>query len=1257
VDGVSTDFNFTLSTSCLAPFTVTFQNLSSGPGNITYTWDFGNGNNSTAANPSTVYNTPGTYTVTLTATSDLGCSGTIQKTITIVNTVTDFTAPATVCVGQPVAFKNNSSAPALSSLWDFGDGTSSAQINPVKTFLTAGTYTVHLSNQYANCTDAVTKTITVIDNPVADFKSDDSASCSAPFNVQFTDLTPGATAWQWNFGDGGTSTLPNPTHQYTSLGNFTVTLIATVASGCSDTVTKTSFIQIQEPVIQLNVPTGGCAPFSYTPSATISTLDPISSYLWDMGDGTTYNVRNPPAHIYANTGNYTVSLAITTVSGCTKKVTVVDGVLVGILPVPSFTVSPAPVCAGDTYTFTGSASNLLPNSNIVWQWNFGDGSPSGSGQTVTHQFTDAGNITVTLTVLNNGCPGIATQTFTILPPVAKFEYLFDCTTRTATFTDQSIVDVAVSPLTYEWDFGDGGTSSSQNPTHVYSTPGSYLATLKVTNGSCSYTYGRTVIIANEVANFTTPRLRVCKNEPFTLTATGSNPANIATYTWGINGQTVITTSPTFTTSIATAGPYDVTLTLTDINGCITTKTVTNYITVTGPVANFVPATPGGCFNKTTTFTDLSTPAGTITSWQWDFGDGTQQTFTAAPFTHIYNSEGSYTISLRITDNAGCTDAYTLPASFLVTNPIVGFKAPLLFCPMAPLPFTDTSSGVALSYVWTFGDGNTSTLKNPSNAYPTGDADYTVKLKITDIAGCSDSVSKTDYIKIRTPKAAFTIKDTASICLPLKTSFTFEGADYSSFYWDFGDGGTSTAQNPTYFYNSYGHFTPTLHVLGAGGCESIAQASVTVYDPANVQINYGPLTTACNSLNVDFDLVMPPGFKFIFYFGDGTIDSSRRTSFSHFYSRPSFNTPILVITDTLTGCISTIIGNTRIDVLGAVPLFAPDKDEFCDNATVSFRNFTTKNEPIISTQWDFGDGANSSLDEPMHTYTQPGTYVVTLNVTTQSNCSKSFADTIYVYRTPVASIIGRDTICLNIPEAYNGLLAQSDTLTYWKWDTGNGQTPSTQNINLTYNTTGNHTLTLTTTNKIGCSSTTTKTIYVAPLPTATPVQNPLTIISGAGTNLAMTYTGNIRTYTWTPATKLSCTDCPTPYANPQFSTTYRVNLEDRYGCRNYGDITVNVICNNQNFFVPNTFSPNNDGTNDVFYPRGTGLFNIKSMRIFNRWGELVFEKLNIKPNDITAGWDGKYKGVLASPDVYVFTIEILCDNNTLIPVKGNVTLLR
>lgn len=1253
VGSIATNFEASQPSTCKSPFVVNFTNQSSGPGNISYNWDFGNGQTSSLVNPTNIYNAAGTYNVTLTATSDLGCSGQTSQTVTIESVNTDFVGPASVCLNQPVNFQNNSSAPVSSATWDFGDGTTTAQINPVKTFLTPGTYTVKLINEYASCTDSISKTIIVNDKPVINFTANDSTSCKAPFTVQFTDLTPGASEWLWDFGDGGTSTLQNPSHTYTAEGGYSVSLTVTTAAGCSSTFTKPSYITIAPTSISLNVPQGGCVPFSYSPDAFISTQDPIVAYAWDFGEpGATSNLPHPPPHIYNSPGVYTITLTTTTAEGCTTTATAIAGVKTGTPPLVNFSFSPSNTCASDTIHFN-DLSVTTPGAEVTWQWDFGDGGGSGD-QNPQHVFQDTGLLHVKLIVSNNRCKDSLEQDIRVIPPVARFFYKVNCVTQQVTFRDTSLVDPTLAPLTYQWDFGNGQTSSLQNPLPVTYAPGSYTVTLTVTNGPCAYQSVQTIILANEPADFSINRNPVCKNETFTLSAINSNASHIADYEWTIGG-TAIPGSRSVDYAIGTVGSYSVTLKITDLNGCVTTKTINNYIQVNGPTAGFTVITPT-CLNKPVQFSDNSTPPGGISKWDFDFGDGTQQTFTGPPFNHLYSQLGGYSVSLKVTDAAGCSDSYTLPDDILVTLPHAGFKADTFYCPQAPLQFTDTSSGAGLSYNWFFGDGNTSTLQNPENSYPAGDKDYTVKLVVTDVSGCTDSVTKTNYIKIRSPKAAFDIQNTSSICPPLNTNFTFQGTDYESFYWDFGDGGLSTLPNPNYYYSNYGTFVPTLYLQGPGGCVDSLSDTVRLYNPYLSQINYGPITTACNSLNVDFELVPPPGFKFLFYFGDGSIDSSQRTIFSHFYSRPSFNSPTLVIFDSISGCAVGIPGNPRIDVLGAVPLFGKDRDQFCDTGTVVFKDFTTKNEPIVSTLWTFGDGSTSSATDPVYRYSQPGMYEVTLNITTQSNCSSVYKDTVFVYRTPAPFITGRDTICVGVQESFMGGLAQADTLTNWLWSFGS-QTSTQQNVNITYNSTGDQSIQLIASNKLNCSDTITKNIYVSPLPAATPVQDPLTIIVGGSAPLAMTYTGNITSWIWTPNTRLSCNNCPVPLANPQFSTTYKVDVEDRYGCRNSANISVIVVCNNENFFIPNTFSPNGDGKNEMFFPRGSGLYNVKSMLIFNRWGQVIFEKKNFPVNDPAAGWNGTFQGQKASSDVYVYMIEIQCDNGMIIPIKGNVTLLR
>ena len=1257
INGIDADFVYSQPTTCQGPFTVSFQDQSAGPGTLSYLWNFGNGNPpSTLPNPTTVYATPGTYPVQLTVQSSLGCNGTITKNIVVAGKTTDFIAPASICLGQSVTFQNNSSPAPTSSFWNFGDGTTTSQVNPTKTYLAGGVFLVTLINDYGNCVDSITKSVSVTTQPPVNFSANDSTSCKAPFTVQFSG--PSASTWLWDFGDGGTSTSQSPTHIYNSLGTFSVTLTITLPGGCSNTITKYQYIKISPATVRIsNVPTGGCIPFTFQPIATIQSVDSVVSYSWNLGGPGGLYTSQSPIHTYTAVGNYNIQLTITTQNGCIETVTVPNGVLTGTPPSVNFSFTPNNTCASTPIQFT-DLSTTSPGATVTWLWDFGDSLIS-TVQNPSHTYVDTGFLNVKLVVSNNGCKDSLSLPIQVKPPVAKFGYkITDCNNkRFITFLDSSLTNAIYGPITYQWDFGDGSpTSGLQAPTHTYASLGTYNVTLSVTNGPCSYQITKPVILINESAAFTASKNPVCKGEAFTLSATGSNPTNIKDYTWVIGPYIIPDTVRSIDFTLVNYGSYDVKLIIEDINGCKDSVTISNFMVVSGPIANFTPNGTGACVNKTMTFNDLSTPTSApITQWTWNFGDGTQQAFTSSPFSHTYSLEGSYTVSLIIKDNVNCADTFAISGAVLITNPKAAYYADTFYCPSAPLQFTDTSTGVGLTYNWYFGDGGTSTLQNPTHNYPGGNNNYNVKLKIRDLVGCEDSVTKIDYVKIRKPVAAFSMIDSTGICLPLQTSFNFQGSNYQSFYWDFGDGATSFADNPSHFYNSYGTYYPKLYAEGPGGCVDSAESVVNVYDPAaNTHVTFAP-ASGCDSIVVNFTITAPPGFKYVFYFGDGKLDSTRQTNITHKYVGPGNYYPYMIIPDKY-GC-EAFIPFATVNVYGALPLFGIDKKAFCDNGQATFTNYTLSNDPITSTVWDFGDGNSSGATSPSHNYTSPGTFIVKLSVNTQFQCPSSFVDTVRVYRTPIVSITGKDSVCLSIPETFLGSITQPDSTIKWSWNFGNGNSSQLQNGVTAYLTTGNYNIQLVASNKIGCADTSYHKVHAVPAPTAIPASNPITILSGGDAQLNMNYTGAIISYNWIPSQNLTCNRCPNPRATPQFTTKYTVNITDRYGCTAKGEVTVKVVCNGQNFFIPNTFSPNGDGSNDVFYPRGSGLDRAKILRIFNRWGEVVFEKYDMPINAASAGWDGTWKGKKADAGVYIYQLEIYCKNGELITYNGNITLIR
>jgi gliding motility-associated-like protein len=192
---------------------------------------------------------------------------------------------------------------------------------------------------------------------------------------------------------------------------------------------------------------------------------------------------------------------------------------------------------------------------------------------------------------------------------------------------------------------------------------------------------------------------------------------------------------------------------------------------------------------------------------------------------------------------------------------------------------------------------------------------------------------------------------------------------------------------------------------------------------------------------------------------------------------------------------------------------------------------------------------------------------------------------------------------------------------------------------------------------GCfTSAASVSVKVYPLPVVT-AGGDKTINVGQSFDIMPRMSADVTGAVWSPAAGIIARNYPGITVKPVQSTEYTIEVKNEGGCRASDKISIYVLCDNTNVYVPNTFSPNGDGANDVFYPRGSSVFSVRSLRIFNRWGEAVFEKANFSANDASAGWDGTFKGEKLSPDVFVYALEVVCSNNQTLVFKGNVALIR
>ncbi|MBS1575174.1 MAG: PKD domain-containing protein, partial [Bacteroidetes bacterium] len=1067
-----------------------------------------------------------------------------------------------------------------------------------------------------------------------------------------------ATSWLWNFGDGNTSTVRHPTHTYSDYGSYTVTLVTANALGCIDSITKIAFVTIAKPQIAIpSLPAAGCIPFTINPAATVTTADVVTSYLWDFGDGTTSNLLNP-SHTYPAQGTYSIKLFITTSGGCSDSLIIPGAIRVGSQPTADFSAAPIPVCASDPVLFTD-----LSTTADAWLWNFGDGTTS-SAQNPSHKYTTTGAFNISLTVTNSGCPATITKAnyVTVRPPISKFNIIPNCANRLQfSFSDQSTGPVT----TWLWDFGDGTTSNAQNPVHDFPTLGVYNVTLTTTivfgpGDQCTFSLTQPVHAVDESADFTITPNPGCKGSPISFSGLIGNPSNITTYSWSFgDGMIISSNSPSINHTYTNSGVYNIRLITTDINGCTDTLTRNNFLRINGPKANFSATNATGCKGINVAFNDLSTTDGTntITNWQWDFGDGIVQNYSAGPFQHIYSNEGTYSVKLKITDASGCSDSLTIADLVITTDPVPAFtSADTLTCPTAVVNFINNSSAVNYTSLWDFGDGATSLLASPAHSYLSTGV-FTVKLKITDQYGCADSLTKASFINADKPIARFTVSDSISSCTPFLVQFKDSSSYFTSLLWKFGDGGIATGATPVHYYGLPGKFISSLIVTSPGGCTDTAYNSISIYDTVGSVINYTPLS-GCSPQSVTFTGFTPGPVNYLWDFGDGNTDTTTVPATAHIYNSFGDFVPTLIMQDP-SGCLLPVSGMDTVHITGSTAKFGLSASLLCDGGTINFIDSSTFNDPITNWNWNFGDGSTSTIQNPSHFYSTPGIYTVSLNTLTQAGCRDTAMRTniVKVVLSPNIDITGDSVTCINHTMTQQGIFLRNDTSSViWSWNFPNGNISDTQNPpTQTYNTAGSFAVTAIVTNSDGCKDTATKNIIVNPLPV---IDMPGTITLMAGTTITIpaTYSPNTATWNWQPQNGLSCTNCPQPIAGPKFNTTYHVAVTDSNGCRNTASIDIIVVCKDGNIFIPNTFSPNKDGSNDKFYPRGKGIDRVQVLRIFNRWGELVFEKANFPVNDAGYGWDGTYRGKDPQPGVYVYQVEIYCTNGELIKFAGNVALI-
>ena len=1235
---------------------ITFNNTSSP--HSSSSWTFGDGGTSTSDTASHIYSTPGTYNVRLIIYNGY-CYDTVTHTITVLPQPTgSFTmAPAIACPA-PATITFTGTLPAgVTATWTYGDGGTGTGSTTTHTYSANGVYDVSMIITNTNgCKDTIKQQYVMNDMNFNIYPQSPTCGCGCiPLPVIFgsalTTSYPSAanypaaiTNYTWNYGDGSApvsgASLPTPSHTFTAVGTFSVICTVTTANGCTrqdTTIVNTG----NPPVVNFTAnPHHICYHKTVQFNAHIVT-GPVDQYSWDWGDGSSQvDTFANTTHMFTHPGLFTVTL-IGSYHGCQGPPYVwVDSFLVDS---PQAIISSAYHC--DPYTRVTFDDVSLGNDAPLWF--FGDGFQSTS-DTPSHIYATPGIYIAMLTTYNihSGCRDTATVSLNLIPPVPHIfaDDTAICSGDTVHFTRTITGSTAIQNF---WDVNgvtlDYDTSANFN--YWFPTPGIYTIRYRMRDEhGCFDTAARTnwIISSHPVANFTGAPVIGCAplNVTFTDGSTGVTGTSMVNYKWNFGDATptsvVTVTTPTVSHIYTAGGTYDVKEIVTDNIGCKDSITRPAMITVWRPHASFIASNTFPCIGSNVHFNNLTT--GVVGSF-WMFGDG--DTSSVVSPDHVYTATGTYTVKLAVIDANGCRDTAVYTGYIIVTRPDAAFHMDdsVSICPPLAVHFTNTTTGGAF-YNWNFGDLGTSVSFSPNDLY-TASGVYTVTLVATNTHSCKDTAY--GIVTIYGNAGGFTYTPLTG-CAPLSVHFSAALTNVPNVIWDFADGTTSipsSSDTATHIYSLPGAYVPKLILSDNSGCQSSSAGLDTIkVDAVNPGFTTNPYPVCVNS-NVTFTDTSGSYFSTVnnWHWGFGPGDSAYTNTTAHFFGTVGTFPVTLIVTDGW-GCSG---GVTRNVVVNPPPTIvaSPDTTVCVGDPATLFANGgvsyvwipapvtcpncqTTQASPTIVTTYTVtGTDANGCVNTD--------TVMVSLRTKTISN---GWGDTevcqkvpVQLYDTGATTYNWVPAAGLNNASIYNPVATPSVTTTYMIIAQLGSCVPDTNYV----------------------------TVTVHPLPTvnAGPDQ---TLVAGSHADIVATGT-NIYSYQWQPANTLSCDTCYNPTAYNYSTTTYTVTVSTDFGCKTSDDVTIYLFCDESQIFIPNTFTPNNDGQNDVFYPRGSGVSNIKAFRIYNRWGELLFERTNIKINDKSNAWDGTFNGGNSRPDVYVYLIDAVCDTGEPLFLKGDVTIVK
>lgn len=1149
-------------------------------------------------------NLPLTDTITLLVKNESGCSDIYRKTIVVYPEIySAFSVVGTDmgCDPFPVQFQNNSSGNTGTWEWEFGDGGSSVEMNPLHVFrnqfgpdsLSFRTRLIATSPYY--CRDTSTHVITVFPYVEANFVYDTVFACT-PHEILITDQSFGAGIYEWDFGDGSTSSSAGPQFLKTFFNNtaspidYTIRLRVRNKEGCVDEIQRTVTVLPEVQASFIPSLTEGCSPFE----ARFQNISAgAATYYWSFGDGGTSSDISP-VHLYdRNLTDHDTTFQVTLIATSSQfcRDTMTFDMVVHPYVEAVFAVADIKGCTPFAVTITNQsvrADNYL--------WNFGDGSPvsTSSSGSFDHTYNNTGSTAavfpLTLVVSNDeGCTDTLVKEITVHPPLTSnfmASTLEGCHPLNVSFTDLSL-----NPGSHFWDFGDGASSLEASPLHAFSNFGAddttYLVSLTTStaDGECSMSVSWPVVVHPMInASFSIPGQVSCS--PFDVTILNST-VNGSVFRWNFgDGTDTITTSLLpirhlfINPDYSTRRNFEVILLAESAEGC--TSEARRTVTVeAGIIAQFDLASAEGCHPLTVSLNNTSQGAA---YYNWDFGDGFSGS-TASPvhtFSNYTDSVVTRRIRLVATSQVNCISEATREIT-IHPKPRAAFEVDkVMDCPPVDAIISNTSRN-ADRFLWSLGDGRAFSSSSPlpvshvfnnSTEFP---VTYNIRLTAMSDFGCADSANQ-NLIVFPGTTADFSFNDEG--CSPLTSRFVNESVRGDLYVWDFGDGSASTVGNPSHIYFNNTpedlRYFVTLRSVSQFGCADSKTDTILVHAQPRAEFVVSPTHQVFPSATVNITNMTNPGsWNYSWDMDDGNTPVIR-DPVSHTYAAwGEYSIRLNVSSEYCSDSVSHMVR-----ILAALPVAVFDTVyPGCEPHPVQFRN---RSQYGTSYLWEFDDGTTSTEFEPLHIYRDDGIYNVKLTVRGEGGVS-------YVYHQ--VEVYGRPRVRFNVtpelvmlPDQFVHLSNLTENGITFLWNFGDGKTSDEYSPSYLYSAIGKYDISLEAWSEHGC--------------------NARMIKPGA----------------------------------------------------------VEVVGKGLIVF-PNAFEPSMSGPNGgyysldepeynyVFHPVYDGVMLYK-LEIFTRWGNLIYTS-----DDVNKGWDGYYQGALSPQGVYVWKCTGTFSNGKLFSMVGDVTLLH